>query len=172
MNSCRTRRHRAMTLVEVILALAVLGILLGSMTEAVSLSVRVQRSTAERAQAGVLASELLDTIAALAYSDPEGGTGLGVDAGELAADRATFDDVDDFHGWQESPPLDSAGAARAGLAGWARAATVEWVTPGTPTSPEIAETGVNRVTVTVTHNGRAVATIDRLRTRGADSLMR
>ena len=31
---------------------------------------------------------------------------IGLDAGESASDKRTFDDIDDFQGWTESPPRD------------------------------------------------------------------
>ena len=33
-------------------------------------------------------------------------SGIGVDGGETSADKTTFDDIDDFNGWKESPPRD------------------------------------------------------------------
>lgn len=169
-------RH-AMTLVEVILAMAVLGIVLGSLTEAISLSVRTQRSTAERARGAVLAAELLESIAVLPYLDPDGTRAIGLDAGEAAADPSTFDDIDDFHTWTERVALDgtrtalTTAAVRADKSGWTRTVTVEWVTLGSPLAADIAETGVKKITVRVEYNGRAVATLDRLRIQGADAAL-
>ncbi len=173
----RGRRRPGMTLVEVVLAMAVLGIALGSLTEAISLSVRTQRSTAERARGAILAAELLDSIAVLPYLDPDGTRTIGIDAGETAADPSTFDDIDDFHTWTERVAIDgertalTTAAVRADKSGWTRTVTVEWVTLGSPLAAEIAETGVKKITVRVEYNGRAAATLDRLRSEGADAAL-
>lgn len=173
----RGQGRRAMTLVEVILAMAVLGVVLGSLTEAISLSVRTQRSTAERARGAILAAELLDSIAVLPYLDPDGTRTIGIDAGELAADPSTFDDIDDYHTWTERVDLDgtrtvlTTPAVRADKTGWIRAVTVEWATLGSPLAANIAETGVKKITVRVEYNGRVAATLDRLRSEGADAAL-
>jgi len=160
-----------MTLIEVVLAMVVLGMLLGSVAQGVSLSIRMQRSTAERVRGELLATDLLELIIVLPYSDPDTGTDIGPDAMELPGDRTTFDDIDDFDGWHESPPQDAGGVVREDLVGWARTVAVEWVTLGATDSAQVVETGVKKVTVTVSYLDKKVATIDRLRFRAASATM-
>lgn len=162
---------RGMTLIEVVLAMVVLGMLLGSVAQGVSLSIRMQRSTAERVRGELLATDLLEWIVALPYSDPDAGTDIGPDAMEFPSNRTTFDDIDDFDGWYESPPQDVDGVDRGDLVGWARTVAVEWVTLGALDSPQVAETGVKKVTVTVTYLDKKIATIDRLRFQAASAMM-
>jgi Tfp pilus assembly protein PilV len=166
-----TNPTHAMTLIEVVLAMVVLGMVLGSIAQGVSLSMRMQRSTSERVKAGLLATELIEIIAAMPYLDPDGSATIGVDAGETVGDQLTFDDVDDFHGWSEGTVRLRNGTVRTDMTGWNRSVIVEWATLGSPLAAEIAETGTKRITVTVTHNGRTAATIDRLRFLGAESAM-
>ena len=57
------------------------------------------------------------------YEDPDGpSAGIGLDASELTASRATFDDVDDYDGWLASPPQQRDGTAMQELPGWSRPA--------------------------------------------------
>lgn len=165
------RTIRGMTLIEVVLAMVVLGMLLGSVAQGVAFSVRMQRSTAERVRGEILANDLLELVIALPYGEPDGSVTIGTDAGELPADRTTFDDIDDFDGWNESPPLHADGLPRTDLTGWERSVVVVWVTLGATETAALGETGVKKVTVTVTHLGKKVATADRLRFQAATALM-
>lgn len=50
-----------------------------------------------------LAQDLMTEILSQAFEDPQAAAGsFGKEAGETT--RATFDDVDDYHNWSESPP--------------------------------------------------------------------
>ncbi len=166
-----TTTSRGMTLIETVLAMVVLGMLLGSVAQGVALSIRMQRSTAERVRGEILATDLLELIIALPYGEPDGSVTIGVDAGESPADRATFDDIDDFHGWVETTPLRADGLPRSDLHGWERSVSVVWGTLGNTQAAAIGETGLKKVSVTVTHLGKKVATVDRLRFQSAQALM-
>jgi len=92
----------------------------------------------------------LAEILAKPYADPEIPSGSnGLDSGETSI-RNTFDDVDDYDNWVESPPLDSAGQAMAGYNGWTREVWVVWAarTSGDPWM--FYDTGLKRVQVRVT----------------------
>ncbi len=52
---------------------------------------------------------------------------LGPDSGETAADKTTFDDLDDFNGWTESPPQDPTMQSLTALTGYTRSVTVSYV---------------------------------------------
>lgn len=162
-----------MTLVEVIIAMAVLSMLMGAVLSAVNLSAKVQLSTAERLEGGVLAWQLAEDIASRPYEDPTttGEFGPGLD--ENASDRTTFDDVDDFDGWKESPPLHDDGTALTGRDGWELLVRVEPV-DGTDlrTARPGEETGVKLVVVVAQHNGREAARVGRLRSKAGDTMHR
>jgi hypothetical protein len=75
---------------------------------------------------------------------------FGREAGEQLANRASWNDVDDFDGYVETSPVDPAGTAIPGVPeGWSRSVTVEWVAPSNPSQTSQTETGLKRVTVTV-----------------------
>ncbi|MEM7681378.1 MAG: hypothetical protein AAF288_05420 [Planctomycetota bacterium] len=119
-----------------------------------------------------LADELLDEALAKPFDDPDATiTVFGLDSGEVGplADRASFDDVDDFHGWYESPPRTRDGATLPGYdADWMRFVLVERVSPGLlVVGPD---SGRLRVTVSVRRRGAVVATSTGYRTRAADAV--
>ncbi len=51
--------------------------------------------------------------------------------GEIADDRRTFDDVDDYHGWFASPPQLRNGDPIDMYEGWSRGVSVSRVNPAT-----------------------------------------
>ncbi len=84
---------------------------------------------------------------------PPSGTILGIELGNLLADKTTLDDVDDFDGYAETPPLYADGTAMAGLSAWTRRVRVQWVDRNDPSLVVGSETGVKRIIVTVEKNG-------------------
>lgn len=166
-------KRPGMTLVEVVIAMAVLGIVLVSLLQGSAVSLTIQVNTSQVVSAGALARELLDCVCALPYDDPDGDAGPGLDAGELAADRTTFDDLDDFDAWSESPPSRPDGVAMPGMALWARTIEVENVDPSTlaATLPN-DDRGAKRIAVSVWREGKLLATIERYRYSAADEVTR
>ncbi len=79
--------------------------------------------------------------------------------------KTNYNDVDDFHGWTESPPQDRAGAVIPDLAGWQRTVTVEWVNPNDLAQTSAFDTGAKRVTIAVRYNGKPIASQVSIRTR-------
>lgn len=167
-----TSRTRAMTLVEVVIAMAVLGLVLVSLLQGASISLQMQRSTSEQTTGEILARELLDSVCALPYEEPGGAAALGLDAGEIVADRTSFDDIDDFHGWSETPPQRPDGTAMPGVAAWSRDVTVEAVKPADPTVTTLpgADEGAKLVVVRALRGGKLIAELERVRFRAADEV--
>ncbi|HEX3356361.1 MAG TPA: hypothetical protein VHS31_05200 [Tepidisphaeraceae bacterium] len=159
-------RRPGFTMIEATVSVLLVGVMLVAslMTAGQATLVRTGQQDAARAQ--TLANELLAQIVQNAYEQPGVTTTvLGPEAGET---RATFNDIDDFNGWTESPPADLSGAALAGFAGWTRAVVVEWITPsvaGTDFTTSATETGLKRITVTVTAPSGRTASAVALRSR-------
>lgn len=125
----------------------------------VRLSVKSQYKSSERAAGGLLASALMAEIVALPYQDPNLPTlALGTEAGEATSSRATWNDVDDYNGWTESPLQNKDGTVIPNTTGWQRSVVVEWVNAANPTVTSLVETSCKRIAVTVKHNGVVVAT--------------
>jgi type II secretory pathway pseudopilin PulG len=149
------RRARAFGLVEAVCSLLIVAVLLTAALTAVAASLKARQGASRQVRAKKLAEELLAEALTQRYREP-GATGLlGIDVGEiLSTGRSGFDDVDDYHGWTESPPRTPAGLPMPGLDGWTRSVEVSWVDPADLTQPRSAETGVKRVTVRVSCNDR------------------
>lgn len=161
------RANRAgFSLVEAAIAVALVGVTaVGALTAAANSATR-RSDVAARAQAALLAEDLADEIAGVAYEDPQlGSTTLGPDAGESGANRSRFDDVDDYNGWTDAGACDRSGAAISGMTGYTRSVLVQWVLSSSPTTTSVSETGVKLVTVTVSRGGRAATTIRFVRTK-------
>ncbi len=144
-----------MSIVEVVVSLLVIALMAAAGLNAAGHGARTRLAAEERASAQVLASSLLTEILSQPYR--ESPTALGPDAGETTTDRATFDDVDDYSSYTQSPPASVDGTLLAS-ASWRWKVDVAWVT-GPSLSSSAFETGRKRVTVTVTHNSRTVAEV-------------
>ncbi|CAN5703508.1 hypothetical protein BH09PLA1_BH09PLA1_08100 [soil metagenome] len=156
-NIGRPRAHRsAFTLVEVAVSVVIVGLLLATSVQVVGAAKIGQYRLTERARGNALAKALLAEILQLAYADPN------TEAGET---RATFDDVDDYDGLNESPPVFKDGTAMTvpQASTWQRTVAVTWIDPLTLATTG-SESGAKKIVVTVRHSGRSVATQTAIRT--------
>lgn len=151
------KQSRAFSLVECILSILVLSGLLIAGMRAVEVGARMRSSASDDARAAALAEGMLAEVLSNYVGEPSTGlvgglvTGLlGLDVGENSARKQTFDDIDDFSNWSESPPQYADGTAMSGYSGWTRAVKVENVTVANPAVTSGSRTGLVRVTVTVT----------------------
>lgn len=152
-------------MIETTIAMVILGgLLVASMSVVGSVS-KMRQSVNEQQMGRLLAEDLMAEVLAAAYDDLDGGGAgsLGVDAGESASNRATFDDVDDYHGWFASPRRRD-GAALIADASWTVRVTVEWVLPDSPETVSGSETGVKCITVAAARHGRRRASLVAIRT--------
>ncbi len=94
-------RNRGLTLVESMMALAVLSLAVLAVNFAVVAGQTHARIGDNSILATVLAQDLLEEILALPYDDPDGASALGPEVPETS--RLSFDNADDFHGYTESP---------------------------------------------------------------------
>jgi hypothetical protein len=101
-----------------------------------------------------LADSLMAEILATSYSDPSGTAVFGLESGETAP-RVNFDDVDDFNGWNSSPPKAADGTIIPDRTGYRQRVTVERVVPTNPTQVTSGSTdqGAKRICVTIEYNG-------------------
>jgi len=101
--SAARRRQAGVNLLELIIAIVVISI---ATTGVLLVYAQVVRHSADpmiQQQALAVAEAYLDEILARPVADPDG-----TSAGET---RATFDNVADYHGINDSPPLNQAGSA-------------------------------------------------------------
>ena len=155
-------RHprRGFSLIESSIAVALVGGLYLVALNTVGASRVTQAAFADRERGTRLAEALLVEALALPFDDPDATVGgLGLDSGESASDRATFDDLDDLNGYAEAVPVDRWGVAIPGAGRYRRTAEVRYVTPAAPDIPVANKTPLKRIAVTVTVDGRHVVTL-------------
>jgi len=150
-----TSRHgtplrRGFTLVEASLAMLLLSVLLVAGMRASTAAVVAQRTAMLRAQASLLADGMVDEIMSKRYADPDQTPVFGRESGEGTA-RSTWDDVDDYHGLNETVIGAPDGTPVPGASGLSRRVSVDFVQPTAPGITAAGETGVKRVSVTVRH---------------------
>jgi MSHA pilin protein MshD len=162
--------HRALSMIEVVISIVIIGTMLVAALSAAGAAVTSRQKLLWRVQGQQLARALMSEILPMPYQDPTQDPNvptlvLGCETGETSTNRATFDDVDDFNGYQQSPPQALDGSALTSESTWSWSVTVEWVNPLSPGGAAVpAETETKRITVTVIHNSMAVATLVGLRT--------
>lgn len=175
----RTPRARhALALVEVIVSIAILGGLMGAVFNAVAVAAITRTRTLERIQGAALAENLMGEILSKNYTDTTPppalltveitilGIPVTINSGGGDPSRAAFDGIDDFNGWVASPPIARDGSIIAGYTGWAQAAIVEKVPLASPNAGAVGtDTGLKRITVVITRNGREISRMVALRSR-------
>lgn len=164
-------QRRAFSMIEVTVAMLIVAGLLVAALETIGSTASGRRAIAQRAAAAALAQDLLDEIRTRKYSGTSDTAGvLGPTAAESSsARRAAFDDVDDYDGWTESPPVTDAGGAIAGFTGWRRSVTVRFAVPSLPNTDSSTDQRVKRIEVTVTPPNGTPFKLTALRTQDADA---
>jgi len=146
---------RGFSLIEATLSIVLVGMMASAALAVVAGARRAEQMAADRARAQLLAEEVLSEIAPLKYKEA-GSLTIGIDASESTGNRNTWDDVDDANGCSEAPPKDRTGTVHPGLTGWKRAVKVEWVDALDILGIGVVDSGLKRVTVTVSKGGRVV----------------
>lgn len=150
------------TLVELIIAITILSFVLLSLLKAYA-DVSVNSVTPEyRNTQAMLATELMEEIRSrrfdeTAIRDANGNwsTALGIEAGEAAGNSATFDDVDDFHGFTETLLSPFAGFSRAVTITYVDSADLNTATAIPDPVPNDWTPDFKHVTVTISHSAVA-----------------
>jgi Tfp pilus assembly protein PilX len=156
--------RRGFTLVEAALSVLAVSLVTVVALEATATSARMQKSMADRRQAGQLADSLLGEVSARLYLTPTDTTGL---LGTLANvnDRINMLGVETYSNFIESPPRSRDGTAIASTS-WRRTCTVVFVDPAAPGTTCVTDKGLRRITVEVYRNNTLVAS--RVAFRAAD----
>ena len=178
MKRVRPIRKRGFSLAETFVSVLLVGVSLAASMQTVGAVLRQRMSTNDDTVAALLAQQLLSEVLSRSYTESDDSPSFGPEVGEEC--RADFDDVDDYHGWTETPPGDEDGTALDGLTGWSREVLVEEVEASDPLMadvrvgnvsvgvglqiPNTIDSGVKRITVTVKRNGTTVSSLVGLRT--------
>lgn len=161
--------NRAFTYIEVLLSVAILGFVLIPLLSQFYTGFQGNIIAELVTQSIDLADDLAEEIKSRRFDEneapdePVDAGALGVDNGELATDRRTFDDVDDYNNWSHSPPQSVDGNDLNSFSEFRRQVSVEYVAmSGADWIPSAVPTYYKRITIIVTHpkiNNRRLETI-------------
>jgi hypothetical protein len=160
-------RRRALTLIEVVASTMIVGLMSVAALNGLGAVTRSAESIGNRAIALGLADDLMAEILPLPYSDPNDTPVFGTETGESAAGpRSTFDDVDDFHNWNVSPPTNRDGVIIPNRADWRHRVQIVRVVPNNPTQTTSGTTdqGAKRIHITIEFRNRVLAEQTAVRT--------
>jgi hypothetical protein len=160
----RSNPRRGFMLAEVSVAAVLVAFMLIATMEALRGAIVVNVRAGKNAQANNLANALLAEILAQKYVDPGASPVFGPEAGESTGTRSAFEDVDDYNGWNESPPQSKSGAPLSYLGNWRRSVIVAYVDPANTNTVLQTDQGAKRITVTVQFRGTTLATSVGVRT--------
>ena len=115
------RDTRGFTLIEMNLAVIIVGVMAAVLVSLYSVSSKAFVEIRVKNKANSLAIAAMEDIKCRKWDETEpAGTksAIGRDPGETAGDKTTFDDIDDFNGYSESPPRYQDGTPMPGLDGF------------------------------------------------------
>ena len=161
-NNTSTRRFTGITLVETVLSLLIISGAFVAALNSIASARAAQAVVSERQLGIILAEDLMAEI--LSKPNYSEGTGVGPEVDEMKMyNRSLFDDMDDFHAWSSSPPVDSEGNKITGAEAYSRQVSVNWVDPDNPSLDASRDTGLVRIMVTVKRGSKTVAELTAFR---------
>lgn len=162
-------KNRAFTYIEVLLSVAILGFVLIPLLSQFYTGFQGNIVAELVTQSIDLADDLMEEIKSKRFdenelpAEPVDPAAMGIDDGEISNDRGTFDDVDDYNNWQQSPPQSIDGTALNNFSAFGRSVFVEYITiSGADWISSTVTTYYKKITVIVTHpkiNDRRLETI-------------
>ncbi|MDB5385551.1 MAG: hypothetical protein JWM11_1197 [Planctomycetaceae bacterium] len=147
------------TLIETSIAVLLTGVLMVAALQSAAASKRREAGTNDVIRAQQIATDLMNEILQQAYIEPVDVPVFGPEPGEKTTNRSLYDDVDDYQGWASTPPDDRSGTALPGFTGWTRSASVSWVDPTTLIVNSTTDTGLKKITVTVSKGTKILTAI-------------
>jgi hypothetical protein len=161
--STRRTRRQGGGIAEVLICTFLVGLMIVAALNAIGMVFRTRRMNADRLTGPGLAQDLVAEILSMPYDDPQNpGGAIGVNVGESAANRTTFDDVDDYNGWTAANGVGRDASTRTGYTGWGHSVAVVWIDP-TTLAVSASETGLKRITVAVTSSSGIARSLVALR---------
>jgi prepilin-type N-terminal cleavage/methylation domain-containing protein len=162
--------RRGFSLVEAVVSLVVVSVMLVAALAATGAARATQLRGDHRQRGAMLGQSLMIEIQSLPYKDPNEVSLLGIELSEVLGSRSSFDDVDDFNGYSESPIEERDGTPVDGFSGWSRAVAVAYVSGSDFDTVSLTDQGFKRITVTVSRGGSVVARLVGLRGEAGDGL--
>jgi prepilin-type N-terminal cleavage/methylation domain-containing protein len=149
--------RRGLTLIEVVASTMIVGLMAVAALNALGAATKSANSIGNRAVAAGMADELMSEIVMQSYKDPDGPAIFGHESGESTIVRSAFDDVDDYDGWNASPPQYRDGTIIPDRTDWRERVTVTYVTPTNLTTTSATDQGVKRIRVQIEYLGTVLA---------------
>lgn len=150
---------KGFTLIEVIMVIVLLGIMLPGIMMYFIQGVKDSVDSQRRTTAIFLAEGLMEEIRSKRWDEVVGINATCSNASAIGADaevRIGYDDIDDFNGLNNTPPIDSQGAAMAAnYGGFQQQVTVSYVNPAALDTAVGGPTCYKRILVTITDTGSA-----------------
>ena len=151
----RKTRQRGFTLVEVMVAVVIVGIGISAAMYGLTSSMTTSHEGRGILVAGILAGYVKQYSDDLAFSDPDGTGIFGPETGEGGI--ADYDDVDDLDGSTLQPPIGADGSVLDSFPNWSQVISVNRLDPDTFEVLMVAvDTPVIRVEVEIRDGGRLV----------------
>ncbi len=150
-------KRRALSLVEVVASTMIVGLMAVAALNSLGAATRSSESIGNRAVALGLADELMSEILQSAYEDPNQTPVFGQESGEPASPRSSFDDVDDYHAWNQSPPQYRDGTPMPDRTEWRQRVEISRVEPAEPDKTSVSEQGAKRIQVTIEYRNQVLA---------------
>lgn len=160
-NQNKQSRQRGLTLVEVVVATMLTGMVALAALKTLGAATRASLDTTQRAFAASLAHNLLEEILDQEFIDRGENPTFGAESGEGDTTREDFDDVDDYHEWDASPPVEKDGTAIANGTGWRRKVIIQHV-EGVNLDQAVSgsqDTGTKLIKVHVFYNDTKIMTL-------------
>jgi type II secretory pathway pseudopilin PulG len=148
---------RALTLIEVVASSMIVSLMAVAALNALGAATKSANSIGNRAIAAGLADELMSEILMQPYSDPDGSATFGRESGESASPRSAFDDIDDYNGWNVSPPQYRDGTVIPDRTNWRQRVTITRVIPATPSQTTNTDQGAKQIHVTIEYQNQTLA---------------
>lgn len=156
-------------LMEAVVTFLILSVAIVALIPLFSMAIKSNRKSEQTLVAVHLAQELMEEIKLRKWDQgtPSRMPGLiaapgrlGVEAFEDKADKATFDDIDDFDGWTEDPPKDPIMRPLSDFNGYQRTAAVKYV--GADFTPSVVPTDFKQATVCVKYQNAIQTCLERI----------
>lgn len=157
------RMAAGFTMVEAIISIVLVGTVLVAAMNTVGASKAGEYTKLETFVGEYLANNLMAEIVSRYYEEPDDMPGFGRESGESGSQRDQWDDVDDYHGWS-ADAIQRRNGTTIAKSGWSRNVTVEWVNPDKLSQTSASETGAKKITVSIKHGARVIATSTAVRT--------
>jgi MSHA pilin protein MshD len=149
---------------EATLSTVIVAIMFVAALNTVGVSRLTQHKTVLVCRGRMFAEMLMAEMLTQSYQNPTEPHTFGLENGEAGTTRAAYNDVDDYDGLSESPPVAKDGSALPNSANWTRTVSVVWVDPLDPTQVKAAESGAKRITVAAAFRNVPQATVVAVRT--------